>query len=319
MDLISKFQVWIIFNAVLLLVLAFDFAVLYKSPRRVGFREATARTVFWISLAMAVNGVVYLLMGPQKALMFFTGYFLEKSLSIDNLIIFMFLFSYFGVPRAFQRKVLFMGMLGAIVLRALVIMAGISLLHHFTWMIFVFGTVLVAGGLRTAFVKKENILKPAHNLAYRLFHKTSRISGWFAEDKFFFRKNGKIVLTPLFVVLIIVELSDVIFAMDSIPAALSITTDPFIVYSSNVLAVFGMRSLYFVLSEVAGRVYYLRYGMGLIMVFVGVKMLFSHVYEIPVGYALLFITATFLAASLLSIIVQSSTPAKEKKTKEQEG
>ncbi len=307
MDSIDRLQLWIVFNSILLLVLAFDFAVLYKNPRRVGFREGLIRTAFWICLAMVVNVAVYVLLGPEKALMFFTGYFLEKSLSVDNLFIFLFLFSYFGVPRAFQRKVLFMGMLGAIVLRALVIMAGISLLHHFTWMIFVFGAVLIAAGVRMAFIKKEKLLRPAHNLAYRLFHKTSRISARFADDKFMFREKGKLVFTPLFVALIIIEASDAIFAMDSIPAALSITTDPFIVYSSNLLAVFGMRSLYFVLSEVMERFYYLRYGMGIILLFTGVKMLLSHVYTIPVGYALLFITATFIASALVSIFKHSAT------------
>ncbi|MFO8057579.1 MAG: TerC/Alx family metal homeostasis membrane protein [bacterium] len=304
---VEKLQLWIIFNSILLLVLAFDMAVLYKRPGKVGLMEGIIRTVFWISLAMAVNGGVYLFMGPQKALMFFTGYFLEKSLSVDNLFIFFFLFSYFGVPRAFQRKVLFMGMLGAIVLRALVIMAGISLLHHFTWMIYVFGSVLVAGGLRTAFLKKENILKPAHNLAYRLFHKTERISARFAEDRFVFREKGRIVFTPLLVVLIIVEISDIVFAMDSIPAALSITTDPFIVYSSNVLAVFGLRSLYFVLSEVMERFYYLRYGIAAILVFTGGKMLLSHLYTIPVGYALLVIAGVFVTAAMVSLF--KSRPA----------
>jgi len=266
---------WIGFNVFVLTMLALDLGVFHRKSHVVSFREALVWTITWVTLALLFALGIWHYAGAQKALEFTTGYLIEYSLSVDNIFVFALLFSYFAVPPQFQHRVLFWGILGALVLRAIMIVAGTVLIAKFAWIIYVFGAFLVLTGIKMI-VKREEEFHPERNPVVRWFKKLMRVTSDYREDKFFVRENGIRMATPLFVVLLLVEVSDVIFAVDSIPAIFAVTTDPFIVYTSNVFAILGLRSLYFALAGVMDKFHYLKIGLGLVLTFVGVKMLLAH-------------------------------------------
>ncbi|MES2466858.1 MAG: TerC family protein [Verrucomicrobiota bacterium] len=273
--MIDQTWLWIGFNLFVLAMLALDLGVFHRKCHIVTFKESMAWTVVWVSLALLFNLWIAHHFGPEKGLEFFTGYVIEKSLSVDNVFVFALLFSYFAVPPIYQHKVLFWGVLGALVMRAGMIVLGAALITKFAWIIYLFGAFLILTGLKMIF-KKEEEIHPENNPVVRWFKKLMPVTPEYRGDRFFVRENGVLMATPLFVVLILVEISDLIFAVDSIPAIFAVTTDPFIVYTSNVFAILGLRSLYFALAGVMDKFHYLKLGLGVILTFVGIKMLLVH-------------------------------------------
>jgi tellurite resistance protein TerC len=266
---------WAGFNVFVIAMLALDLGVFHRKAHAVSLKESLTWTAVWITLALIFNLGVWHYSGSTKALEFFTGYVIEKSLSVDNVFVFALLFSYFAVPQAYQHKVLFWGILGALIMRAIMIAAGAVLITKFSWIIYIFGAFLILTGIKMI-VKREEEIHPERNPVVRWFKKLMPVTPDYRGDKFFVRENGIRMATPLFVVLLLVELSDVIFAVDSIPAIFAVTTDPFIVYTSNVFAILGLRSLYFALAGVMDKFHYLKIGLGVVLTFVGVKMLLAH-------------------------------------------
>jgi len=267
----------------------------------VSFRESISWTVVWVVLALLFNGGVWLYYGPGKALEFFTGYLIEKSLSVDNVFVFALLFSYFAVPPLYQHKVLFWGILGALILRALMIFLGAALIERFSWIIYVFGAFLIYVGIRL-FFQKEDDQQLERSPMVRFFSKHMRLTKDYEGGKFWVMRDGVRYFTPLMLVLLIVEASDVVFATDSIPAILAITQDTFVVFTSNVFAILGLRSLYFALAGMMRSFHLLHYGLSVILAFIGVKMLGSHWLHIPTVAALgviVGVLAVSVAASLL--------------------
>ncbi len=266
---------WVGFNVFVLAMLALDLGVFHRQAHVVSCRESLVWTAVWIGLALVFNVGVWHFSGPQKGLEFLTGYLIEKSLSVDNVFVFTLLFSYFAVPASYQHKVLFWGILGALAMRAVMIVAGAALLERFAWLIYVFGGFLILTGVKMV-VKRDEELHPERNPVVNGFKRLMPVTPAYRGDRFFVRENGRRLATPLFIVLLLVEISDLIFAVDSIPAIFAVTTDPFIVYTSNVFAILGLRSLYFLLAGAAQKFHYLKVGLGLVLVFVGVKMLLAH-------------------------------------------
>jgi tellurite resistance protein TerC len=266
---------WVGFNLFVLAMLALDLGVFHRKAHVVAFKESIAWTVVWVALALVFNAGIWHFAGAQKALEFFTGYVIEKSLSVDNVFVFAMLFSYFAVPPLYQHKVLFWGILGALAMRAVMIALGAALIAEFSWIIYVFGAFLVLTGIKMA-VKREEAIHPERNPVVRGFKRLMPVTSDYREDRFFVVEHGVRHATPLFVVLLLVEVSDLIFAVDSIPAIFAVTTDPFIVYTSNVFAILGLRSLYFALAGVMDKFHYLKIGLGVVLAFVGVKMLLVH-------------------------------------------
>lgn len=292
---------WGGFNLFVLGMFALDLGIFHRRAHVVKVREALIWTAVWITLSMAFNLFVYHYLGKEKALEFFTAYLIEKSLSIDNIFVMIMIFGYFQVPQAYQHKVLFWGILGALVMRVIFILAGIELIHKFHWLIYVFGGFLVFTGIRMV-SSGEQSLHPEQNplmkLARRIFPVTEKFEG----DKFFIRRSGKIWATPLFLVVVLIEGTDLIFAVDSIPAILAISDDSFIVYTSNVFAILGLRSLYFALAGIEKYFQYLKYGLAAVLVFVGVKMCLTDIYKIPVEISLIVIVFILTIAMLASVI-----------------
>ncbi len=310
--MIDPLWLWLGFNLFVLAMLALDLGVFHRHAHAVTLRESLTWTAVWIALALLFNLGVWHFAGPQKGLEFFTGYLIEKSLSVDNVFVFALLFSYFSVPAAFQHKVLFWGILGALVMRAIMIVAGAALIATFSWIIYVFGAFLILTGLKMIFKRAQEI-HPERNPVVRLFKKIMPVTSDYQGDKFFVRHRGILMATPLFVVLLLVEVSDLIFAVDSIPAIFAVTTDPFIVYTSNVFAILGLRSLYFALAGVMNKFRYLKIGLGAVLAFVGVKMLLAHSpwkidTLLSLGVIVLILAASVIA-SLLKPRPVPSTPA----------
>ncbi|OGW81349.1 MAG: hypothetical protein A3C47_06755 [Omnitrophica bacterium RIFCSPHIGHO2_02_FULL_51_18] len=297
---------WVTFNLFILLMLALDLGLFHRKAHEVRVKEALIGSAVWITLALAFNGVVYFWRGPQAGLEFLTGYLIEYSLSVDNIFVFLIIFSYFQVPAKHQHKVLFWGILGALCMRAAFIMVGIALIHQFHWMIYVFGAFLVLTGIKMA-TEKDKKVNPEKNPVLKLFKRFVPVADHYDEGRFFTRKNGMRVATPLFVVLLIVETTDVIFAVDSIPAILAVTSDPFIVYTSNAFAILGLRSFYFALSGIMKLFHHLHYGLAIILGFVGMKMILSDIYKIPI------VTSLCVIAGVLALSVVASLlwPKKE--------
>lgn len=275
---------WVLFNIFVVVMLAIDLFANRKA-HVVKMKEALIWSAIWITVALIFNFIIYHWRGTHVALEFLTGYLIEKSLSVDNLFVFLLIFSYFSVPAQYQRKVLFWGIIGALLMRALFIAAGLTLIQRFHWIIYVFGAFLIYTGIKMA-LQDEKEIHPEKNVFIRLFRKLMPVSHDYAGGKFFIRIDGRLHATPLFIVLLIVETTDIIFAVDSIPAILAITLDPFIVYSSNVFAILGLRALYFALAGLIQLFHYLNYGLSAILVFVGIKMLLSSFYKIPSAIAL---------------------------------
>ena len=292
---------WIIFNLFVLAMLALDLGVFHRKTHTVKLKEALRWSAVWITLALLYNLGVYFWLGQAKALEFLTGYVLEKSLSVDNIFVFIMLFAYFRVPAEYQHKVLFWGILGALVMRAVFIALGVTLIQRFEWVIYVFGAVLIYSGVKMAMHKDEDV-HPEHNPVLRLFRKAFPVTPQFEGNRFWIRRGTGLMATPLMVVLLVVETTDVVFAVDSIPAVLAITQDPFIVYTSNVFAILGLRALYFALAGVMNIFHFLHYGLSVILVFVGLKMIASHWFKIPIGVALGVVAGVLVISVVASLI-----------------
>lgn len=305
----STTLLWIGFNVFVILMLALDLGVFHRNSHEVKFKEALTWSIVWIVLALIFNAGIWYYFGEIKAVQFLTGYIVEKSLSVDNIFVFILVFSAFAVPPMYQHKVLFWGILGALVMRAIFIFAGVALISKFHWIIYVFGAFLIYTGYKIAKDKgtKVNI---ENNPLLNFVKKIIPFTNGYRDGNFFVREGGRRLATPLFLVLILIEFTDLIFAVDSIPAILAITTDPFIVYTSNVFAIMGLRSLYFALAGSLKYFSYLHYGLALILVFVGIKMLISDVYKFD-PFVSLGIIASILAGSMLASLLDTKKKMKE--------
>jgi len=292
--------IWVVFNLFVLAMLALDLGVFHRKSHVVGTKEALGWSAVWISLAMIFNIVLYFWRGPQPATEFLTGYLIEKALSVDNIFVFIMIFAYFKIPALHQHKVLFWGILGALLMRAIFIFGGVKMLEHFHWIIYVFGAFLIITGIKMAFAKDKEI-DPDKNPLLKLFRRFVPITNTHEDGHFWVRRNGRLWATPLFVALLFVEMSDLIFAVDSIPAILSITRDPFLVYTSNVFAILGLRSLYFALAGIVDMFQYLHYGLAAILVFVGAKMALMDLYKIPIWVSLFVILGILIVSILVSL------------------
>lgn len=298
--MLDQLYLWIIFGGVIALMLFVDLWFFHRKAHVVTLQEAILWSIIWISIALLFNLLLYFTHGHESALKFFTGYIIEKSLSVDNLFVFLMIFTFFSVPEEYQHKVLFWGILGALLMRGVFIAAGVSLIQSMHWTIYIFGAFLVVTGVRVAF-QKEQQLHPERNPVLQLFRRFFPITSTYAGNKFFTRENGKLFATPLFVTLLVIETTDLVFATDSIPAILGITTDPFIVYTSNIFAILGLRALYFVLAGVMQLFRYLHYGLAVVLVFIGVKMLIEDFYPIPIGISLGVVGGILLVSVLASM------------------
>ncbi len=316
--LFTKISIWIGFNILVLFMLALDLGIFHRKDHKISLKEGIVWSIIWIIVALIFNVGYYFWQGSEKALQFFTGYLIERSLSIDNIFVFLMIFTFFAVPSKYQYKVLFWGIIGALVMRGLFIGIGAILIAKFHWIIYIFGAFLVYTGIKMGTAGDEKI-EPEKNPIIRFVRKFMRITPEFRNGHFFVRENGKLYGTPLFVVLIAVETTDVIFAFDSIPAIFAITLDPFIVYTSNVFAILGLRALYFAVAGLMDIFYYLKYGLSAILVFVGVKMLISGYWKMPDWVALtgvgvlltLSIVASLMFPRKLPIALESPIENKE--------
>jgi tellurite resistance protein TerC len=292
---------WLAFNAFVLVMLALDLGVFHRKSHVVKVKEAMIWTVVWVILAFLFAGGIYLWRGTEPSLQFVAGYLIEKSLSVDNLFVFLVLFSFFRVPQAYQHKVLFWGIIGALIMRAALIAVGAALLSRFHWMMYIFGGFLLLTGIKLAFQKGDGV-NPEKNPLVRLFRKIWPVTDDYSEGRFFVLKDGRRWATPLFLVLLTVEFTDLVFALDSIPAIFAVTPDPFIVYTSNVFAILGLRSLYFALAGVMNLFCHLKYGLAAILAFVGMKMILTDVAKIPIGISLAVVGGILLLSILASIL-----------------
>jgi TerC family integral membrane protein len=286
---------WAGFNLFILALLALDLGVFHRKAHAVSLREATLWSAVWITLALLFNAGIWMFRGPEAGVQFLTGYLIEKSLSVDNIFVIALLFGYFAVPAIHQHRVLFWGILGALVMRAAFILAGAALLEAFHWIIYAFGAFLILTGLRMALVRDTEI-HPERNPVLHLVRRLIPVTSDYRGGRFFVRENGRRWATPLFLVLVLVESTDVVFAVDSIPAIFAVTADPFLVYTSNIFAILGLRSLYFLLAGVMQKFVYLKLGLSAILVFVGTKMTITDLYKIPSPVSLLIVAVLLVAA-----------------------
>jgi len=307
---VDTLAVWGGFIAGLAGLLAFDLFVVHRKAHAIGVREALLWSAFWIGLAMAFALGLFIIDGSDQGTAFLTGYVIEKSLSVDNVFIFLVIFQYFAVPPMLQPKVLHWGIIGALVMRLILILVGTALLSAFHWMIFVFGAILLLSAGRLAF-QKEHEVHPDRNPLIRLMRRFIPISDQYDDGKFLIRRDGLLIATPLLAVLLIVESTDLLFAMDSIPAILTISKDPFIVFTSNAFAILGLRALYFAMAGVMGQFMYLRQGLVAILGFVGAKMIASEWYEVPTLVSLVVVAAILLVAVIASTIGSRREAARE--------
>src|SRR5512147_2132251 len=304
---------WIGFNLFVLAMLALDLGVFHRKAHTISIKEATVWSIVWITLAMLFNLGLYFFwdkLSPasnytngEAALAFFTGYLIEKSLSVDNIFVFVLIFTFFAVPAVYQHRVLFWGILGALVMRGLLIAVGAALLKEFHWVIYIFGAFLIFTGIRMALHRDEEV-HPEQNPLVKLLRRAIPVTENYEGDHFFIRRAGKLMATPLFLVLVLVESTDLIFAVDSIPAIFAVTQETFIVYTSNVFAILGLRSLYFLLAVVVDKFYYLKLGLSVVLVFVGIKMTIVDLYKIPIALSLVVI-ATILTLAVLASLWRS--------------
>ena len=295
---------WVGFNVVVLAILALDLGVLHRKSEKVSLREAATWSAVWVALSLCFAFAIYRTMGKESGLEFLTGYLIEYALSVDNIFVFVLIFSYFNVPEKYQHRVLFWGIIGALILRGVMIVAGSALVTRFSWTLYIFGAFLVFTGVKMALQKDEFAYNPERDPVLRLSRRLLPVTAEYRGEKFFVREPdaaGKLryAATPLFIVLLIVDTTDVIFAMDSIPAIFAVTRDPFIVYTSNICAVLGLRALYFLLASVVDKFVYLKLGLSLVLIFIGAKMLLEPFIHIPIVGSL-GVVAAVLGASVLA-------------------
>ncbi len=301
---------WIIFSAVILVMLALDLGVFHRKTHVVGMKEAIFWSVLWTVIAFVFNAGVYYVHGKEPAYAFLSAYILERMLSFDNLFVFLLVFNYFHVPDVYHHRILFWGILGALVMRAVFIASGIALLHYFHWIIYVFGAVLLITGLKLAFQKDQEI-HPEKNLLLKLFKRLMPVTDSYESGTFLIKKGATLFATPLLVVLIVIESTDVVFAVDSIPAVLAISRDPFIVYTSNVFAILGLRALYFVLEGLMRLFHHLHYGLSIILVLIGLKMLAADFVHVSSAYVLALIMGVLVISIIASLIWPEKAERKE--------
>lgn len=295
---------WIGFHVFILTMLALDLGVLNKRPHKIAVKEALVWSAVWISLALIFNIFVLIEFGKTKALEFLTGYLIEYSLSVDNIFVFILIFSYFSIKAHYQHKILFWGILGALIMRGIFIFAGVTLINRFHWIVIIFGAFLIFTGIKML-VQKEEQVAPEKNGLVKIFRKFFPVTETLHGDSLFLRKDGKLFATPLLIVLLVIESSDLVFAVDSIPAILAISKDAFIVYTSNIFAILGLRSLYFAVSGIMGFFRFLKVGLAFVLTFVGLKMLASYVkFEIPILLSLAIIISILIVSILASIIIK---------------
>jgi len=304
----TSIWIWVGFNAFVVTLLALDLGVFNRKPHRITVREALIASAAYIGLALAFNAGVYWFMGAQKGLEFTTGYLIEWSLSLDNIFVIAMIFGHFAVPAEHQHRVLFWGILGALVMRATLILAGTALIHEFHWTIYLFGAFLLFTGIKMLMASNEEP-DVGNNRLLRFVRSHVRMTDQYEGSHFFVRRAGVLMATPMLLVLVMVEATDLMFALDSVPAIFAVTSDPFIVYTSNVFAILGLRSLYFALAGIIHRFAYLKYGLSLVLVFIGTKMMLIDVWKVPTALAL-GVTAGLIGGSvLLSLIKTRSQPA----------
>lgn len=292
---------WAAFIAVIFVMLALDLGLFHRKSHKVSMKEATIWSAVWITLALGFNALLYAWEGQKVALEFFTGYLVEKSLSVDNIFVFVLLFTYFKVPEQYQHRVLFWGVVGALIMRAILIAVGAALLAKFHWILYLFGAFLVLTAIKLLWMKGKE-MDPGNNPVLKLFRRFYPVTENYMGERFFVMQNGVRHATPLFLVLLMVETTDLIFAVDSIPAVFGITRDPFIVFTSNVFAILGLRSLYFLLAGVMHKFHYLQTGLALVLAFIGVKMMVVEIYKVPVGLSLAVIASVLGASMALSLM-----------------
>ena len=309
---------WVLFNVFVLAMLALDLGVFHRKKHVVGFREAIGWTMVWIALAGAFAVLIYffghvmtggsLRPNSELSLEFVTGYLIEESLSVDNLFVFLVIFRFFAVPRRYQHEVLLWGVVGALVMRGVFIVVGIKLLNAFSWIIYVFGAILIYSGIKL-FRQEEAEINPETNVVLRWFRKLFRVTKDYEGDKFFVVRQGIRYATPLAVVLVMIETTDLLFATDSIPAVFAVTREPFIVFTSNVFAILGLRSLYFALAGMIEVFHLLHYGLSVILIFIGVKMLASGFVHIPIGWALGVVAGVLVISIVCSLLFPKKSKA----------
>jgi tellurite resistance protein TerC len=301
----SEFGYWIAFNGVVLLLLALDLFVFQRKPHKVALREAALWSGFWVALSLAFNVLIYFWKGREPALQFLTGYAIEKALSLDNIFVFLVIFEYFAIPQKYQHRVLFWGVLGALVMRGVMIYLGSTLILHFDWVLYVFGAFLLFTGVRML-RRGEIVETPEQNWAIRLARKWTRVTRDYHEGMFIVSENGKRAITPMALALIAVESTDLVFALDSIPAIFGVTQDFFIVYTSNVCAILGLRALYFVLAGLVRMLAYLKTSLALVLSFIGIKMLIEPWIEIPIEASLGVVTVLLGGGVIASLMKTKS-------------
>jgi tellurite resistance protein TerC len=299
---------WGAFSAVVLVMLALDLGVFHRKAHEVRFRESLIWTLVWIALSLVFCAAIFYFYGSEKALEFLAGYVIEKALSVDNIFVFVILFSSFAVPKIYQHRVLFWGVIGAILLRAIFIAAGAALIHRFAWIMYIFGAILVVTGVKLL-TQKTGEVHPERNPIFRIARKVIPAVPEYDGQKFFTIRNGKRFATPLFIVLLAVEATDVVFAVDSIPAIFAVTLDPFIVYTSNVFAILGLRALYSMLGNVLDRFRYLNIGLACVLMFVGAKMLLAGFYKVPIAISLGVIALLIGGSIVISWMTSAKTEA----------
>lgn len=304
--MVETILLWGGFTAFILIMIAVDLFV-HRHAHVIQYREALLWSAIWIALSLLFCVLVYWTRGPEAGLNFLTGYLIEKALSVDNLFVFLMIFSYFAVPPQSVHKVLFWGVVGALVMRAIFIFAGIVLLHYFHWLIYVFGLFLMYAAIHLARENKQSI-NPAENPVIKLLRRFMPITEDFVQQKFFVKHDKRYIATPLFVCLVAIETTDIIFALDSVPAILAITQDPFIVYSSNVFAILGLRALYFLLSALMQLFVYLQKGLALLLFFIGTKMVLSDIIHIPIGITLAVVLVILVGSIGISLLTTKKNP-----------
>ncbi len=303
------------FAVVVLIMMAVDLGVFNRKAHEIGLKEALLWSIVWTVAALLFNGAIVLYDGPTHGLEFFTGYFIERALSFDNLFVFVLIFSYFGLPNRFHHRVLFWGIVGALITRALFIAAGVALITRFEWVLYFFGAVLIYSGWKM--LRGDSVeVHPDKNLVIRAARKIFPVSTDTSTGKFLMRRNGILYITPIFLVLITIETTDIVFAVDSIPAVFGVTRDPFIAFTSNIFAILGLRASYFLLAGILRTFKYLSHGLSVVLIFIGLKMLVADFLRIPIGLSLLVVTVVLAVAVIASLVSESRSSRDPRHTKD---